>query len=51
MPKNNVNPDHYKVRGRERPGDDVVHEVERQQAKQVQRRRRGARGGSTPPAS
>ena len=22
----NVNPDHYKVAGRERPGEDVVHE-------------------------
>jgi hypothetical protein len=23
MPKNNVNPDHYKVAGRERPGEDI----------------------------
>lgn len=22
----NVNPDHYKVAGRERPGEDIVHE-------------------------
>jgi hypothetical protein len=25
--KNNVNPDHYKTAGRERPGEDIVHEV------------------------
>jgi hypothetical protein len=32
MSKNiNVNPDHYKVAGRERPGEDVVHEVERRE--------------------
>lgn len=24
--KNNVNPDHYKIAGRDRPGEDVVHE-------------------------
>ena len=30
MSKNiNVNPDHYKVAGRERQGEDVVHEIER----------------------
>lgn len=29
--KNNVNPDHYKTRGREPQGRDVVHEVERAQ--------------------
>ena len=23
--KNNVNPDHYKTAGRERPGEDIVH--------------------------
>jgi hypothetical protein len=32
--KSNVHPDHYKVRGRERPGDDVVPEIEK--AKRVQ---------------
>ena len=25
--KNNVNPDHYKTAGRERPGEDIVHDV------------------------
>ena len=29
--KNNVNPDHYKTRGSEPQGRDVVHEVERAQ--------------------
>jgi hypothetical protein len=28
--KNNVNPDHYKTRGRERQGEDVIQEVNRQ---------------------
>lgn len=38
MSKNiNVNPDHYKVAGRERQGEDVVHEVER---REITRRRR-----------
>jgi hypothetical protein len=38
MSKNiNVNPDHYKVAGRERQGEDVVHEVEKREIK----RRRG----------
>jgi hypothetical protein len=31
----NVNPDHYKVAGRERQGEDVIHEVERREAKRV----------------
>lgn len=35
MSKSNVNPDHYKVAGRERQGEDVVHEVERREAKRV----------------
>ena len=25
--KNNINPDHYKTAGRERPGEDIIHEV------------------------
>ncbi len=29
--KNNVNPDHYKTRGRDPQGRDVVHQVERAQ--------------------
>ena len=28
--KNNVNPDYYKSVGRDRPGEDVVHDEERQ---------------------
>jgi len=35
--KINVDPDHYKVAGRERQGEDVVHEVER---REITRRRR-----------
>ncbi len=31
----NVNPDHYKVGGRERQGQDVIHEVERREAKRL----------------
>lgn len=33
---NNVNPDHYKVAGRQRQGENVVHEVERREAKRTQ---------------
>jgi hypothetical protein len=29
--KNNVNPDHYKTAGRERPGEDIVHDVYKRQ--------------------
>jgi hypothetical protein len=31
----NVNPDHYKVAGRERQGENVIHEVERREAKRI----------------
>ena len=31
--RNNVNPDHYKVAGRQRQGEQVVHEVERRRAR------------------
>jgi hypothetical protein len=31
----NVNPDHYKVAGRERQGENIVHEVERREAKRL----------------
>jgi len=38
MSKNiNVNPDHYKVAGRERQGEDVVHEVEKRAIKRLRR--------------
>jgi hypothetical protein len=37
---NNVNPGQYKVAGRERQGEDVVHASERQQlAKKMEKRR------------
>jgi hypothetical protein len=32
--KNNVNPDHYKTAGRERQGEDVVHDVYKRWYKQ-----------------
>lgn len=38
MPKNNVNPDHYKVKGHERPGDDVVHRAEKREMSAAQSR-------------
>ncbi len=34
--KNNVNPNHYKTRGRERQGDDIVQEVHKQEYAQAQ---------------
>ncbi len=30
---NNVNPDHYKTAGRERPGDGIPHQVVKQEVK------------------
>ena len=36
--KNNVNPDHYKTRGRERQGEDILQEVHKQQYAQAQKR-------------
>lgn len=50
MSKNiNVNPDHYKVAGRERPGEDVPHERNKRElameekARERQRRKQAAR--------
>jgi len=48
----NVNPDHYKLAGRERQGENVIHEVERQEAARLRReearaRRQRAAGIST----
>jgi len=34
--KNNVNPDHYKTAGREKPGQDVVQEIHNQKFAQAQ---------------
>ncbi len=33
--KNNVNPDHYKVKGRDRQGEDILQEVHKQQYAQA----------------
>jgi len=38
----NVNPDHYKVAGRERQGENVIHEIERREARRVGQTRRKA---------
>lgn len=40
---NNVNPDHYKVAGRERPGQDIPAELEKQKlsrTKVIQRKKK-----------
>jgi hypothetical protein len=34
--KNNVNPNHYKVRGRDRQGEDILQEVHQQEYAQAQ---------------
>jgi hypothetical protein len=48
--KNNVNPDHYKTAGRDRPGEDVVHERNRQEAAlERARRTRAKRPKAGPP--
>lgn len=51
--KNNVNPDHYKVAGRDRQGEDVVHEREKQSLAEEQAgtdRRKGAQPPRPAPA-
>ncbi len=45
----NVNPDHYKVAGRERQGENIVHEVERREANRLRRNDRRATTGPKPP--
>ena len=45
----NVNPDHYKVAGRERQGENVVHEVERREANRLRRNDRRGYGGPSAP--
>ncbi len=40
--KNNVNPNHYKTAGRERPGQDVVHEIHKQKYTQAQENETGS---------
>ncbi len=46
--KNNVNPDHYKEEGRERPGQDINHEINKQKFTQAQTEQRiqNNQGGS-----
>ena len=45
MSKNiNVNPDHYKVAGRERQGENVVHDVEKRETARLRRSERGPSG-------
>jgi hypothetical protein len=47
--KINVNPDHYKTRGRERQGEDIVQEVHRQNfAEQRREARRQSRAQQQP---
>ena len=41
MGKSNVNPDHYKIAGRERQGEDIVQEAKRQKYAKEQARLRG----------
>jgi len=38
--KNNVNPDHYKEEGRERPGQDINQEINKQKYTQAQTEQR-----------
>ncbi len=38
--KNNVNPNHYKEEGRERPGQDINHEINKQKFTQSQTEQR-----------
>jgi hypothetical protein len=45
----NVNPDHYKVAGRERQGENIVHEVERREANRLRRNDRRATNGPKAP--
>ena len=48
--KNNVNPDHYKTAGREKPGQDIVQEIHKQKLAQGQENENGSKfiSGSTP---
>lgn len=44
MSKNNVNPNHYKEEGRERPGQDIVQEIYKQKFAQAQTEQRIRKG-------
>jgi hypothetical protein len=41
--KSNVNPDHYKIAGRDRQGEDIQPELEKQKYTRVRRRTRRRR--------
>lgn len=40
--KNNVNPNHYKTGGRDRQGDNILHEQEKQEARRGEQERHDA---------
>ena len=44
--KNNVNPDHYKEEGRERPGQDINQEIHKQKFTQTQNKEHRQTGAS-----
>lgn len=45
--KNNVNPDHYKLAGRDRQGEDIVQSVQKQQFAESEARRKRSRGDAS----
>jgi hypothetical protein len=51
MPKSNVNPDHYKVAGRERPGEDIPQAQQKEALAKSRARARNASRTRVPPAS
>jgi hypothetical protein len=50
MPKNNVNPDHYKVAGRERPGEDIPQAEQKETLAKSRARGQNASRTRVPPA-
>lgn len=44
--KNNVNPDHYKTAGRERPGQDIVQEIQKQNYTEAKAEEEGREHGT-----
>jgi len=51
MPKNNVNPDHYKVAGRERPGEDIPQAQQKETLAKSKASTRSASRTRVPPAA
>ena len=45
--KNNVNPDHYKLAGRDRQGEDIVQSVQKQQFAESEARRKRSQGDAS----